>query len=324
MALTNTQYDEIMHDYEMRRAFHRDDQGGRIKYVEEHVPGFLELEQSTGSVSAEFGRRLIAGEKLSRDKLHTMLEEITNRKKQLLREAGLPEDFLEMHYDCPICKDTGYIGTEKCSCFKQKIIDKLYADSNIRKLTKDVSFSLLSDEFYVGEDLEHFHGALRSSKEFIKNFETSYPNLLFYGTVGTGKSFMSICIAKEILEKGHSVLYFSAAGLFTLIQTNSNDFKKSEELRTLYDDLYNSDLLIIDDLGTENITKMSVSQLFAIINERIIRNKSTLINTNLSLEGIKSIYSERITSRITSSYSLCKLSGPDIRTIKKMQYINGK
>ena len=91
MALTNAQYDEIMHEYEMRRAFHRDDQGGRIKYVEEHVPGYLELEQSTGSVSAEFGRRLLSGEKLSKEKLHTMLEEITRKKRTLLKEARITQ-----------------------------------------------------------------------------------------------------------------------------------------------------------------------------------------------------------------------------------------
>ncbi len=320
MALTNTQYDEIMHEYEMRRAFHRDDLGGKRRYVEEHVPGFLELEQQTGSVSAEFGRRLLSGEKLSKEKLHIMLEEIAEQKKALLREAGLPDNYLDMQYDCPICKDTGYVGNEKCSCFRQKIIAKLYSESNIEKLTKEANFSLLSDKFYTGEDLERFHVALNTSKEFIKNFETSYPNLFFYGTVGTGKSFLSICVAKEILDRGYSVLYFSAAGLFTLIQTNSFDYKKSDELTALYDDLYNSDLLIIDDLGTENITKSSSSEFFSIINERLIRNKSTLITTNLSLEGVKSIYSERVFSRISSYYHLCKITGPDIRVFKKLQY----
>ena len=320
MALTNSQYDELMHEYEVRRSFHRDEQMQKIKYVEEHVPGFLELSQSTGSISADFGRRLINGEKLQKEKLHSMLSDIAARKSQLLRQANLPENYLEMEYDCPICKDTGFVENEKCSCFRQKIIDRLYAESNINKLSDTANFSLLSEKYYQGEDLDRFRGAVRTSKDFINNFESSYPNLFIYGTVGTGKSFLSVCIAKEILDKGHSVLYFSSAGLFTLIQTNSYDFKKSDELRALYENLFNSDLLIIDDLGTENITKASASELFAIINERIIRNKSTLITTNLSLEGIKSIYSERIFSRITSAYYLCKLSGPDIRMLKKMEH----
>ena len=324
MALTNTQYDEIMHDYERRRTFHRNELNTRIKEVEDHVPGYLDLSQSTGSISADFGRRLLLGEKLKRGKLHELLSDVASKKKKLLAEAGYPDDYLEMKYDCPICHDTGYVGSEKCVCFKQRIIDRLYAQSNIRKLTEAANFGVMSDEYYSGEDLERFRGAVRTSKEFIKNFESSYPNLLFYGTVGTGKSFLSVCIAKELLDTGHSVLYFSAVSLFSLIQTNSFDFKKTDELNALYEDLYNTDLLIIDDLGTEHITNTSVPQLFSCINERLIRNKSTIITTNLTPGEIKAMYSDRVASRIASNYHICKLTGNDIRMLKKMQFKNGK
>ncbi len=319
MALSNTQYDEIMHDYERIRTLNRSELTKRIRYVEQHVPGYLVLEQETGKRSAAFGRRLLNGEKLDRSELHRQLAEVSERKLHLLREAGLSDDYLEMQYECPFCKDTGYVGNEKCSCFKQKIIERLYAQSNINKLAEEANFSILSESYYEGEDLDRFRGAVRTSKEFIKNFETLYPNLLFYGTVGTGKSFLSICIAKEILEMGHSVLYFSAASLFSMIQTNTYDFKKSEELRSLYDDLYNTELLIIDDLGTEHVSNTSIPQLFTCINERLNRNKSTIITTNFSLDDIKSMYSERVSSRIASSYHLCKLTGKDIRIMKKVQ-----
>ena len=319
MALTNTQYDEIMHDYERLRTLKRSELTKRIRYVEQHVPGYLDLEQETGKRSAAFGRRLLNGEKLDRSELHRQLAEVSARKLSLLREAGLSDDYLNMQYECPFCKDTGYVGNEKCSCFKQKIIERLYAQSNINKLAEEANFDILSEDYYEGEDLDRFRGAVRTSKDFIKNFESLYPNLLFYGTVGTGKSFLSICIAKEILEKGHSVLYFSAASLFSLIQTNTYDFKKSEELRSLYDDLYNTELLIIDDLGTEHVSNTSIPQLFTCINERLNRNKSTIITTNFSLDDIKSMYSERVSSRIASSYHLCKLTGKDIRIMKKVQ-----
>ena len=306
MALSNTQYDEIMHDYEICRTKHRNELNSRIKEIEDHVPGYLVLSQSTGSISAEFGRRLLKGEKLKKGFLHEKLADVSLQKKMLLREAGYPEDYLEMKYDCPICHDTGYVDNEKCSCFKQRIIE------------------LLSEEYYFGEDLERFRGAVRTSKDFIKNFESSYPNLFFYGTVGTGKSFLSVCVAKEILEAGHSVLYFSAVSLFSLLQTNTFDYKKADELTALYDNLHNTDLLIIDDLGTEHITNTSISQFFSCINERLLRNKSTIITTNLSLEDMRAMYSERVSSRIASSYHLCKLTGNDIRIMKKMNRKNGK
>ena len=313
-----------MHDYENRRAFHRNELSVKIKEIEEHVPGYLVLEQSTGSISADFGRRLLLGEKMKRGRLHELLLDVSRKKQQLLKEAGYPIDYLEMKYDCPICKDTGYVGNEKCSCFRQRIIERLYAQSNIRKLTESANFEILSEEYYSGDDLERFRGAVRTSKEFIKNFESSYPNLFFYGTVGTGKSFLSVCIAKEILDMGHSVIYFSAVSLFSLLQANTFDFKKTDELNALYDDLYSTDLLIIDDLGTEHITNTSIPQLFSCINERLLRNKSTIITTNLSLEDLKATYSERISSRLASSYHLCKLTGNDIRILKKMKHKNGK
>lgn len=319
MALTNAQYDEIMHDYETLRNIKRRELTKRIQYVEQHVPGYLVLQQETSKRSAAFGRRLLNGEKLDRSELHRQLLEVAEQKKSLLKKANLPTDYLEMQYECPLCKDTGYIDNEKCSCFKQRVIQRLYAQSNINKLSEEANFSIMSEDYYTGEDLDHFRGAVKTSKEFIKNFETLYPNLLFYGTVGTGKSFLSICIAKEILDMGHSVLYFSAAPLFSLLQTTSFDFKKSDELSSLLDDLFNTDLLIIDDLGTEHVTNNSIPQLFTIINERMNRNRSTLITTNFSLDDIKSTYSERVSSRLASSYHLCKLTGRDIRIMKKVQ-----
>ncbi len=324
MALSNAQYDEIMHDYELRRNYHRNELNEKIKEVEDHVPGYRDLSRSTGSISADFGRRLLLGEKLRRSRLHEMLQDVSSKKKLLLAEAGYPSDYLEMKYDCPLCKDTGYVDGVKCACFKQRVIEKLYAQSNIRKLTESANFEIMSEQYYSGEDLDRFRGAVKTSKEFIKNFESSYPNLCFYGTVGTGKSFLSVCIAKEILDVGHSVLYFSAVSLFSLLQANTFDFKKAEELSAMYDDLYNTDLLIIDDLGTERITNTSVPQLFSCINERLLRNKSTIITTNLSLEDVKAMYSERVSSRIASSYHLCKLTGNDIRILKKMSLKNGK
>ena len=91
----------------------------------------------------------------------------------------------------------------------------------------------------------------------------------------------------------------------------------SHELYNLYDCLYNCDLLIIDDLGTETVNSFVASSLFALINERHLRKKSTIISTNLSLEQIRDIYSDRVFSRIANSYSLLKLIADDIRIQKK-------
>ena len=135
--------------------------------------------------------------------------------------------------------------------------------------------------------------------------------------MGTGKSFLSCCVSKELLERGHSVLYFSAAALFETLSRNSFSYKSKEELYNICEDLYNCDLVIIDDLGTELTNNFVATQLFTLLNERHLRKKSTIISTNLSLEELRNRYSDRIFSRITSHYEVCKLTGPDIRMQKK-------
>ena len=141
--------------------------------------------------------------------------------------------------------------------------------------------------------------------------------MFFYGTVGTGKSFLSGCIAKELLQQGCSVIYFSSSGLFETLARYSFDFREKEALYGFCEDLYGCDLLIIDDLGTEVTNNFVTSQLFACLNERNLRRKSSIISTNLNLSELRDRYSDRIFSRITSNYSLCKLTGPDIRICRK-------
>jgi DNA replication protein DnaC len=158
---------------------------------------------------------------------------------------------------------------------------------------------------------------VQTCRNFVRNFNSDYHNLFFYGTVGTGKSFLSGCVAKELIESGHSVIYFSATALFDLLSKNSFDHKNREDMRDAYADLYQCDLLIIDDLGTELTNQFVTSQLFALLNERHMGKKATIISTNLSLEELRNRYSDRIFSRITSNYEICKLSGQDIRMYKK-------
>ena len=129
-----------------------------------------------------------------------------------------------------------------------------------------------------------------------------------------GKTFLSHCIAQELLDTAHCVMYFSAFDLFDLLADSKFSREKNEGAEFILD----SDLLIIDDLGTELTNSFVSSQLFLCINERIMRRKSTIISTNLSLESLVEIYSERTFSRITSNYTMLKLTGDDIRIKKKL------
>lgn len=317
MPLSNRQYDEILRSYEEKQLRNRHILGKRTEEVYATIPQYRALEDSVSSFSIAQGKKLIDGDTSALTDLKTFIRNISQQKEEELINAGFPADYLTLVCDCKDCADTGYVEGKKCHCFQQKIIYLLYSQSNIQELLKTENFQLLSFEYYKENDLSLFQNTVSTCKEFIKNFKSDYHNLFFYGTVGTGKSFLSNCVAKELIELGQSVIYFSAAGLFDLLSQQTFRSTNKDDLMRLYDDLYNCDLVIIDDLGTELTTSFVSSQLFSCINERHLRKKSTIISTNLSLESLRERYSDRIFSRITSNYSLCKFTGPDIRMYKK-------
>ena len=317
MALTNSQYNTIMKTYEEKQLASRQELDAKIAHVNKHVPRYQQLSEQISSLAVQQAFLMLEQDAGNKEEFKNTLANLRKEKQQVLLDAGYPAGYLEPVYVCPDCRDTGYIGLEKCHCFKQQIINLLYQQSNIHEMLKETNFSNLSYQYYEGEDLIHFENAVKTCKEFIDCFNSDYHNLFFYGTVGTGKSFLSGCVAKELIDQGKSVIYFSSTGLFEKLSTLSFDYNAKEDKAELYEDLYSCDLLIIDDLGTELTNNFSSSQFFSCLNERILRKKSFIISTNLSLQELRDRYSDRIFSRITSNFKLCKITGPDIRMYKK-------
>lgn len=322
MALSNSQYEKITKEYEDIRDANRFLLESRKEEVCQAIPGFRELENSVSTLSAASARDILEGDEKALPRLREKLAEIRSRRQELLAECGFPRDYLTPVYSCPDCQDMGFLvgadgRREKCHCFRQREISVLYAQSNIQDLIARENFSTLSYEYYQSDDLRRFEAAVDICRNFVSAFKEDYRNLFFYGTVGTGKSFLSGCVAGELLQKGNSVIYFSASALFDTLAHYSFDSKLKDYLYDMYEDLYGCDLLIIDDLGTEITNAFVTSQLFSCLNERHLRRKSVLISTNLSLEELRDRYSDRIFSRITSNFTLCKLTGLDIRIQKK-------
>lgn len=314
MGLSNVQYDEIMRRYEKRRDSSRHQANERKAYIYEHVKGYKELDDDIPSFCVEQAKKFLNGDDSALVLSKSLMKEKINAKETLLIDSGYRLDYLLPEYECPDCQDTAYIGTQKCHCFKQAIINLLYEQSGIKEMIERENFSHLKYDYYSGEDLERFKRAVAICKDFCNH---EYQNIFFYGTVGTGKSFLSGCIAKTFIDSGHSVIYYTATDFFNTISQHTFDFSNKDELRALRTDLCACDLLIIDDLGTEFNNNFTISQLFSCLNMRHLNRKATIISTNLSLEEFKMRYSERIFSRITSNYELLYLSGQDIRMIKK-------
>ena len=267
---------------------------------------------------------------LSKDMDIAMKNAVTTEKSELGRKIlNQLQDNLKIADEemIPICQDTGYVGNQKCTCFKKAEIELLYTQSNLKEILKKENFDHFSFDYYSDTmkneatgltERETARRAYDIARGFVRNFDSSFENLFLYGDTGVGKTFLSHCIAHDLLESAHCVMYFSAFDLFELLADSKFSRDKTEGQEFVFD----SDLLIIDDLGTELTNSFVSSQLFLCINERIMRRKSTIISTNLKLENFSDTYSERTFSRIASNYRMVKLEGKDIR-IQKI-FLGGK
>ncbi len=325
MKLNNSQYDTIMRMYDAKQSHARAVLNSRYEEISVRIPEYDELRKETAAVAAEAARAAICGDMSKRDKLSQKLDSINEEKHILLTSAGYPQDYLDLHYDCPLCQDTGFVNGSKCRCFKQAAIDLLYNQSNIKKILLLENFSNFNYDWYSEDYIDPVSGisALENIVNITKNvnsFLSDFPsgdNLLFYGDTGVGKTFLTHCIAGELLEKGYSVLYLSAIDLFDLFSKYAFDNDSEADYRDVFSQILDCELLIIDDLGTELVNSFTNSRLFYCINERILAGQSTIISTNLSLEELMNTYSERIFSRLTMSYQIFKIFGDDIR-LKKL------
>lgn len=327
MGLTNEQYNTILRDYQRQQARNHQELSQRIEEVYSRFPEFSEIDAAIASKSTAYARRLLEDDSVSTEELRIQIAKLSQKRAALLQEAGYPADYLSPRYRCPDCQDTGYIGSRKCHCFRQAAIDLLYSQSNLREILTSENFSSFSLDYYSEQITDPVTGltaaqtarrTLEECRRFVREFDSSFENLFLYGDTGLGKTFLSHCIAQELLDSAHSVIYFSSFRLFELFADSAFGRSSAESQAELEQHIFDCDFLIIDDLGTELINSFVVSQLFHVLNERILQRKSTLISTNLSLGTFADIYSERIFSRISSNYTMLKLIGDDIRIQKKI------
>lgn len=320
MNLSETVFDSIMREYDNQRLENVRKLNERIADVYDRFPEIKQLDEQISQLAESYADSLTKKGGMSFRECKEKLSDLRMEKEALLKCRHIPPEALQIQYRCPDCQDTGYIGNEKCHCLRQRMIDEMYQQSNLREILKTENFSTLSYQYYDPDNLEQMRIAIEACKRFTENFNKTFENILLCGTVGIGKTFLSNCIAKEILDQGHSVLYLSAFQLFDLMAKNSfsGNTPREASIAKQYPHIFESDLLIIDDLGTELANSFTVAGFFLVINERILHKKPTLISTNLSPEEILTTYTDRTASRIISNYTMLKLSGSDIRLKKKL------
>ena len=329
MGISSTQYKDIMYQYDQTRMKNQRKLDERYETLYKKFPELKEIHDHLVELSIRQARMEVLNPESAKTNNKDYLKaqsDLLAKKAEILRENGYPADYLNSIFPCKDCKDTGYIENEKCHCFKQAIVDLLYSQSNIKGIMEQENFSTFRYDFYTDSYIEettnltplaNIKKVVSSCIEYIDTFDSTYTNLLLYGNAGVGKTFLANCIAKELLDRSHTVIYLTAFQLFDILEKNKfNKDQEKSEANEQFAYILDCDLLIIDDLGTELNNSFVTSQLYLCINERHLRKKSTIISTNLSWDNLNTNYSERIFSRLASNYRLLKIVGDDIR-IKK-------
>ena len=319
MSINNAQYNSILREYDRKLAQDREDFRLRQADAYERIPQLKELSRQAGSSALERYRKYLAGGENALGGFEREISGIEEEKRRLLAAAGLPEDYLEMRYDCPDCRDTGFIDGEKCHCFRAREMQLMYAQSRLGGVVEKENFSTFSWEYYDDSKVIAAVGMtqleyMRKIRNFCENFREG--NILFTGNAGTGKTFLSNCIADRFLKDRKSVIYLTAIELFDVLVKTKIEKCDDPGITGTCQNITECDLLIIDDLGSEVSNAFTNSNLFYILNRRLTEEKSTIISTNLSLNVMRDVYSERITSRIQSGYSIIPVYGDDIRLKK--------
>ncbi len=318
-------YKKVLREYEKEkdnsdRLFKK-----RIDEIYSLIPDIKKIDDEIVKINIAFSRAALSklNKKESIERLHIKNRELVRKKNELLEQCGINEDFLYDVYKCKKCGDSGYVNGKECSCFKKRLIEAAYDMSNIKDVLEYENFESFDISFYsdkkdpvLGKSpRERIESIFLKALNFVKDFDIKFTNLFLYGKSGLGKTFLCNCIAKDLLDEGKSVLYLSASQLFKMLEKDNFGDSK-DDFGEVLNLIFDADLLIIDDLGTEFQTVFTASEFFNIINLRFIKKKPVVISTNLSPEDIIDKYSDRVVSRFYGNYDFLEFLGEDIRILK--------
>jgi DNA replication protein DnaC len=252
------------------------------------------------------------------ESVREQIKNLQDERAALLAKNGFPGNFLKDVVSCETCGDTGFSGGKKCACLKKLELLELKKLANIPAKLKDVTFKNTKfDVFgYDAPTLKSVKKAYRAAYDFAREVGENYGNLLIFGETGTGKTHLSACVASLVLERGKSVYYAAAYKLFRAIEDVKFAKVGAEKSRRSADMAMSADLLIIDDLSTEFVTTFTISALYDVINTRMMDELPTVINTNLEIADVESVYGARVASRLFGEYKLLKLTGKDLRLLR--------
>jgi len=326
--LSNPNLRILLKEYEQKRFQKQIELENKLNKFYIKNPDILNINDKINRTSIEISKTILLDKNSDKlENLNLQLNNFKKEKQELLNKLNVKENFFKPDFDCKLCNDTGYLidnNSIMCTCLKQKLLNIQYNKANISSLEHEnfdkFNINLFSDtidEKKYNSNIspkENLEKIKEISLKFIKNFDDPQEkNLLFTGNTGLGKTYLTNCIANELLKQGKTVLYQTAPVMLDTIL----DYRFGKNNEFNYNDLLNVDLLIIDDLGTECSNNMKFSELFNILNTRLLNQNNkvtkTIISTNLSLNHLFKTYDERIFSRLVGYYNICRFFGEDLR-----------
>ena len=307
----------VIEEFDLRRAADEREYDARLAELSEKIPGFGDITHALSSV----GLRILDAAMKGGDtaaavaEVRRETEKLRGERCDLLEKAGYPRDFADRRYRCEKCSDSGYEGLKMCTCLRKEIILAGLKNSGLGRLADTQSFDTFSEEYYSGKDLLTVRRNASVLRSFAENFsKDTTDNFLLIGPTGLGKTHLSTSVAVVVIERGFDVLYRTAQEIMSVFEKQR--FGSGTQGDGTESAFYDSDLLIIDDLGTETVTQYTVAWLYDIVNSRINSRKPTVINTNLTHEELRQRYAARITSRLLGEYRPLVFSGCDVRLQK--------
>ena len=292
-------------------------------------PRAKEIEKELSLTAIEASKAVLGGGSAMSEikKLKEKNKVLNDELCEILKDAGLPKDHLEIKYSCEKCSDEGFIDGRMCSCMKDMLKKESYNRLNKMSPLELSSFDNFSLDYYLKTSPEGKHSPHKRMsliynfcRKYAGGFKKNSPNLLFTGRTGLGKTHLSLAIAREVIDKGFAVIYGSSQSMVSKMERER--FQNYSENGESEKHFINCDLLIIDDLGTEFMSPFSVAAIYNIINSRIMMNKATIISTNLTMRELEKNYTERLVSRMIGNNIRLEFLGEDIRQKKLKELIN--
>ena len=323
MAYKSSDYQKAINILARRRETAVLDAENRRQEIKQKIPEIKNIQTKLSAIGISISKCFFDKNNNESElkKLEAASLALQKKRAEILKENGYEADALSENYFCPACKDTGYCNNRLCSCHKE--ILKENQRNALRRIAPldECTFDSFDIRYYSDKVMENAvsprqkaQKILESCRRYAQTFHEHSPNLMFMGKTGLGKTHLSLAIANVAINNGFSVVYGTSQNILSDLQ--SENFGRTENIYYNEHDVLNTDLLIMDDLGTEYMNAYSIACLYNIINTRILKKRPVIISTNFDFNQFNKIYDSRITSRIAGEYSTLILEGEDIRYIK--------